>query len=223
MMSQRRALWALAGAALLLAAVGCFRLSRTSPPVQHFVLGTSAPPPARAGGVSIGLRRLELASHLNVPEIVVRYGANRVVTSEFQRWGGTLDEAINRVVAAQLASGPPVAGQPIGAVDVAPWAMQATHRFLIQLRVARFEGELPDTGASGIAHVQVIWDIIRPRTGTLLIRGATDQRGATWQAGAYADLVRGLEAGLGQVARDIGACLARFPNDSTPPAACGGG
>lgn len=216
MLSPYRA--AAVGALLLLVATGCFKLSRNAPPVQRYALSTPASPSAVTNGVTIGIRRLELASYLDVPEIMVRVGANRLVASEFNRWGGSLSEAINRSVAAQLA-----AVRPVRAVEIAPFALRAQHDFLVQLRVLRFEGELSEGAPSGVARVQFAWDIIRPLTGAVLLRGATDQRDATWRAGDYAELVRGLDAGVAQVARDIGLCLSRFSNDSTPPASCGAG
>lgn len=200
----------------------CFKLGRNAPPVQRYALATprSTPaPPATAGtrGITVGLRRAQLASYLAVPEVVVRRGEHRIDASEFHLWGGALDEAINRVVAAYLSG-----EKPVRAVDVAPWGTGTTHDYVVQLRVGRFEGAAGDRETSGAAYVQVAWDIIRPRTGALLLRGSTEQR-TPWRVGEYPELIRGLESGLGQVARDIGACLARFPNDSTPPSACGSG
>lgn len=206
------------GALLLSAATGCFKLSRNAPPVQRYALTTPASPSSTPNGVTIGLRRLELASYLDVPEVVVRVGANRLLPLEFHRWGGPLNESINRAVAAQLAT-----ERSVRAVDVAPFAPYTQHNFLVQLRVLRFEGEMNDGAPGGVAHVQLSWDIIRPRTGAILVRGSTDQRDAAWTAGNFAELVRGLDAGVAQVSRDIGACLLRFANDSTPPGSCGGG
>ncbi len=206
------------GALLLFVATACFKLSRNAPPVQHYALSTPASPSSVTSGVTIGIRRVELASYLDVPEVVVRVGANRLLPSEFHRWGGALNETINRAIAAQLG-----AVRPVRAVDVAPFAPRSQHDFLVQLRVLRFEGELNEGAPGGVAHVQLSWDIIRPLTGAILVRGSSDTRDATWRAGDYAELVRGLDAGVAQVARDIGACLLRFANDSTPPASCGGG
>jgi uncharacterized lipoprotein YmbA len=214
-----------AGIALLAALVltGCFRLSRQSPPIRQYVLGGSAPPapvaasaaaPARDGR-AVGLRRLELASYLAAPAIVVRHGASRIERSEFHRWGERVEEGINRVVAMHLA-----AAAPVARVDVAPWPARARHDFIVQLRVTRFEGVIDSAATTGQVHVTAGWDIVRPLTGAVLLRGSTEERGASWRAGDYAGLVAGLDAALARVARDVAACLARFPNDSTPPATC---
>ena len=205
---------------------GCVKLARESPRLQLYVLGggsasavpigaQGAPPPAR-GTFSVGLRRVELASYLSVPAVMMRRGANQLITSGFHRWGGDLDEGINRAVGAYLAASP-----RIRAVDVAPWTARARHDVLVQLYVSRFEGVADSAAIDGRVHVMAGWDIIRPFDGAVLVHGRTDDRGGAFRVGDYAGLVTGLDAALSRVAHDIGACLARFPNDSTPPSSCG--
>jgi uncharacterized lipoprotein YmbA len=217
--------------ALLLLLAGCFKLSRETPRLQQYVLsgpaqagavagpvasattgGPSTPSPA---GLTLGLRRMNLAAYLTVPAIVVRRGENELLVSEYHRWGEALDEGINRVVAAYLVGSPPVR-----AVDVAPWPTRPRHDFVLQLHVSRFEGVADSAATEGRVHVLAGWDIIRPLDGRVLVRGNTDDRGGTWRVGDYASLVTGLDAALLRLARDIGTCLSRFPNDSTPPASC---
>jgi uncharacterized lipoprotein YmbA len=211
--------------ALPIAFAGCFKLSRESPTLQLYVLagGTADPmpattvatPPVGRAAFTVGLRRIELASHLSLPEVVMRRGPNQLVVSQFHRWGGDLAHGINRAVAVHLAASPQVRD-----VDVAPWTARARHDLLVQLHVTRFEGVADSAASEGHAQVTADWDIIRPFDGRVLIRGSTDDRAGTFRVGDYSGLVAGLDAGLAQVARDIGACLARFPNDSTPPSRC---
>ncbi|MES3035801.1 MAG: PqiC family protein [Gemmatimonadota bacterium] len=215
---------------LLLTLTGCFKLSREAPVLQQYVLSGASPastvPAAATGsvnagarnraGLTIGLRRLNLASYLAVPAIVLRRGDNRIVTSEFHRWGEELESGMNRAVASHLAGVPPVQ-----AVEVAPWPARVNHDFIVQLHVSRFEGVVDSAATEGRVHLQAGWDIIRPLNGAVLLRGSTDERGGSWRAGDYAGLVKGLDMALARLARDISACLARFPNDSTPPASCG--
>lgn len=215
-------------AALVLA--GCFKLSRESPRLQLFALGGAAAANATSNsaanaaspatpvrtGLVLGLRRVDLASYLSTPAIMWRRGANQLVVSEFHRWGGDLDEGINRALAGHLA-----VLAPVQAVDVAPWQARARHDYVVQLHVSRFEGVADSAATEGRVHVMAGWDIIRPLNGALLMRGTTDDRGGAWRVGDYAGLVTQLDVALARVARDIGACLARFPNDSTPPSSCG--
>ena len=208
------------------ALTGCFKLARESPTLRLYVLGDGSvsglPTPAvgapsvGGGAFRIGLRRVEIASYLSVPTVMMRRGANELIVSQFHRWGGDLDQGLNRTVGAYLAASPRVRS-----VDVAPWTPTARHDLLVQLHVTRFEGVVADsTARDGRVHVMAAWDIIRPFDGTVMVRSSTDDRGGAFRVGDYAGLVAGLDAALSRVARDIGACLARFPNDSTPPASC---
>jgi len=221
----RRTCWL--GLAIPFVLAGCVKLARESPRLQLYVLGTGAAealpslttgaPPAARKLFRVGLRRLELASHLSVPAIIIRRGANELVVSEFHRWAGDLEPSINREVGVYLAGTPRVRS-----VDVAPWTAQARHDVLVQLHVSRFEGITVDSVATeGRVHVIAGWDIVRPLNGAVLVRGSTDDRGGTFRVGDYASLVSALDAALARVAVDIGACLTRFPNDSTPPVSCG--
>jgi uncharacterized lipoprotein YmbA len=212
--------------AIPFALAGCVKLARESPQLQTYVLGgVSAAAPARAtagkpsasrGAFRIGLRRVELASYLFEPAVLIRRGTNQLVISQFHRWGGDLDQGINRAVGAYLTDFPRVS-----AVDVAPWPTRVRHDVLVQLHISRFEGVADSAATQGRVHVMAGWDIIRPFDGKVLVRGITDDLGGTFRVGDYAGLVTALDAGLVRVARDIGACLARFPNDSTPPPSCG--
>ncbi len=208
------------------ALTGCFKLARESPKLQMYVLGDGSAsglptPPAGApsagrGAFTIGLRRVEMASYLSVPTVMMRRGANELIVSQFHRWGGDLDQSVNHALGVYLARSPRV-----HSVDVAPWTARAQHDLLVQLHVMRFEGVVADSSArEGRVHVMAGWDIIRPFDGAVMVRGSTDDRGGAFRVGDYAGLVAGLDAALMRVARDISVCLARFPNDSTPPASC---
>lgn len=223
--------WRLSTLTLLIVLAGCFKLSRDTPRVQHFVLSgakpssiaadtatgtpTASPSTPNGAGLALGLRRIDLASYLAVPSIVMRRGANEIVVSQFHRWGEDLGDGINRAVAAQLAS-----TAPVRSVDVAPWTARARHDFVVQLHVSRFEGVADSAAISGRSHMAAAWDIIRPLDGRVLMRGSTESLDGPWRVGDYGALVTALDAALAKVARDIRSCLARFPNDSTPPSRC---
>ncbi|HSJ10340.1 MAG TPA: PqiC family protein [Longimicrobiales bacterium] len=211
MRNTTRAARLMAMPAILMMA-GCFSLGRDTPPLQQFVLG--ATPVANEGalspdatGLTLGLRRLDLAAYLAMPSIVTRRGAHQVMVSEFHRWGEDPVEGINRALAGYLA-----ATQPVRAVDVAPWPVRSGHAYLVQVHVTRFEGVAPaDTLVmQGEAHVQASWEIHRPGDGIVLARGGTDYRGAGWRVGDYAGLVTLLDGGLNALARDLVACMARL-------------
>lgn len=190
---------------------GC-SLSHGDPPLRHYVLGgdrvqgSGAPHPGLAG-VTIGVRRLQLASYLESPAIAVRRGAQEITLSEFHRWGEPLSGGIGRAVAGRL-----TAGAPFRAVDVAPWPLREKYDRVIQLHVQRFEGVASAEAAAseGEARLLATWEIIRQRDGEVLARGTTDYRQGGWRVGDYAGLVVLLDAGLGVLSNDLMASLERL-------------
>jgi uncharacterized lipoprotein YmbA len=164
-------------------------------------------------GLTIGLRRLDLAPYLASPAIVLRRGAHQIVTSEYHRWGEDLGAGINRAVAGYLIAS--AAADGVRAVDVAPWPARARHDYLVQLHVARFEGTAAEdpTVTAGEAHVQATWEIIRQADGAVLARGLTSHVQAGWRIGDYAALVTMLDGGLIALAGELTDCLRRLEGD----------
>ena len=198
----------------VLTQVGCFKLGRDTPVLQQYVLPgggvrAEAAAPQRVGGTTIGVRRLDLATYLASPAIIVRRGARQIVTSEFHRWGEDPAQGINRALAAHLAATPSV-----GAVDVAPWAPRTPHDHLLQLHVTRFEGVADEAATTGDAQLFVTWEIITPQDNFVLARGKSDYRQRGWQVGDYGALVTLLDDLLNSLSRDIVACIARLPVSS---------
>lgn len=89
------------GALTLLA--GC--LAPTTP--TRFYVLDSAPPPegtaAPASKLSVGIAPIDLPDYLDRPEMVIRQGANRLVLSEFDKWGEQLDQLFGRTLSEDLA------------------------------------------------------------------------------------------------------------------------
>jgi uncharacterized lipoprotein YmbA len=196
-------------ASFLFAATGCVSLGRESPPLEQYVLGGGRSPEGAAAsrdgaGLAIGVRRIDLASYLATPAIVVRHGANRIVVSDFHRWAEDVGEGINRLVARHIA-----AGGAVQAVTVAPWPVRAHHDYLLQLRVTRFEGMVDSLAAEGSVRVTAAWEVIHPEDGTVAARGWTDYQRGGWRVSDYAALVVMLEAGLEELATDVLGCLTR--------------
>jgi uncharacterized lipoprotein YmbA len=197
------------GILTLLALGGC-SLGRGAPAPQHFVLGGAAAesaPPSRPelGGMSVGVRRLRLASYLGSTFIVVRRGDQEMTVSDFNRWGEPLAEGISRAVAGYL-----TAGAPFVAVDVAPWAARTEHDYLIELNVLRFEGVAPadPLAIAGEVHILTEWQILRPSDALVVTRGTSDFRQAGWVVGDHGGLVELLNTGLRALSADLMTSLA---------------
>lgn len=211
-------------ACALFSLAGCFSLARPTPPLEEYVLGSNLKPVAAApardiAGVTIGLRRLDLAPYLSTTAIVVRRGS-RIVTSDFRRWGEETSAGIMRAVAASLGAAP-----TIQSVDVAPWSVQAHHDYLVQLHVSQLEGVAPEdsTAKEGEVRVSASWEIILSQDGSLVARGETDRRESGWRVGDYRGLVTRVDQGLTGLAGDLAACLVRLGSPKTPPDAAAGG
>lgn len=190
---------------LLLTLPGCFSLERETPPDRFYVLGGSRQQeagvqPERLAGLTVGLRRLELAGYLETPLIVVRQEPHEIHFAEFHRWGADLEGGVNRAVAGYLATLAAFEG-----VDVAPWLPRMQHDYVIQLHLLRFEGVTPEepTATEGEAYLLANWEIIRPEDGALLARGTTDYRAGGWTIGDYGGLVTLLDGGLRELADDL--------------------
>lgn len=204
----------------LISVTACFKLGRPTPPMEEYVLGgrataEAATPTRDTGGVTIGLRRLDLAPYLASTAIVVRRGS-RIETSGFHRWGEEPSAGIMRAVAVSLRAAPAVL-----AVDIAPWQVRAPHDFLVQLHITHLEGVAAEgaSTAEGEVHVMASWEIIRAQDGALMARGETDRREAGWRVGDYRGLVSRIDNGLVGLASDVAACLARLaPKPAPTPA-----
>lgn len=208
--------------AALSTVAGCFSLGRDTPPLEQYVLSGArtleSAAPRDPAGITLGMRRLDLAAYLATPSIVVRRGAHQIGTSEYHRWGEDLGHGISRALASHVE-----AAAQIRAVNVAPWLVRTEHDYLLQLHVSRFEGiadsDLPS--ATGAAQVTASWEILRPGDGAVLARGGTEYRRQGWRVGDYAALVTMLEEGLSVVARDVVSCVQQV-TAAMPPAAGAG-
>lgn len=203
------------GVLALLALGGC-SLGRGAPAPQHFVLGGEAAeegapaPRPELGGMAVGVRRLQLASYLGSPFIVVRRGNQQITFSEFNRWGEPLDAGISRAVAGYLA-----AGAPFESVNVAPWPARTEHDYLIELNVLRFEGVAPadPLATAGEVHILTEWQILRPDDAVVVARGTSDFRRAGWEVGDHGALVALLNTGLRELSAELMTSLAMLEND----------
>jgi uncharacterized protein len=199
-----------------LVAVGGCSLGRGAAAPQHFLLGGEAAPERTAplhpelSGLSVGVRRLQLASYLGTPFMVVRRGGQEMMLSEFNRWGEPLEAGIGRAVAGYL-----TAGAPFDVVDVAPWPARAQHDYLIELEVLRFEGVAPadPQSTAGEVHILTQWEILRPSDAVTVTRGMSDFRQDGWEVGDHAALVALLNSGLRALSADLLTSLATLGGD----------
>lgn len=189
--------------------------------IQYYVLGspeamTSIEAPGDTAGLSVGLRRVQIADYLDAPALVTRRGSHTIRFADFHRWGEDLARAINRTLAARL-----VAQTGVGQATVVPFTTRDRHDYLVQLNVLRFEGagppplgpdeEPPDAAPVGGAHMTIAWEVIDPETESVLTRGITRHQEDDWTVNDYADLVAKLDASITVLAQDLAARLQERP------------
>jgi len=122
------------GVGLLLAA-GC----ASSPAVRYYTLAGRPPSPTAPAAQDvrrrvIGVGPVMLADYLNQPYVIARGGAHTLAISEFDRWGGSLRDAVTRAVVANLS-----ALLDPAPVVVVPWADAPATDVRVQISVNRLE------------------------------------------------------------------------------------
>ena len=200
---------------------GCVNLKPPESTTRFYVLGARDHAEAtssfvkESSGISVGLRRLRLASYLDTPYIVLRHGTNEVSFAENHRWGEDLQKAINRTIETHLHS-----HASIGRIDVAPWPINTPHDYVIQIQVLQFEGQtdapveeempivLEDQNVQ--VHLVANWQIINPSTNDVVHQEKTDVLLGGWSTDIYSNLVTGLDHTLKAMAADMVAALEKL-------------
>lgn len=118
---------------------GCFG---TSPTARFYTLSpveTRKPPVTSSLGVVVLVGPVTIPDYLDRRQIMTRSGRNELILAEFDRWGGSLDGEIARVLIAGL-------GERLapGSIAVLPWRgsllADARRIYRIPVTVTRFDG-----------------------------------------------------------------------------------
>ena len=116
----------------------------TSPATRFYVLtpvavdgvqGSRVSPVS--GGMTIGIRAVELPQELDRPQIVTRTGANTVHLAEFHRWSAPLRDSVRQVIGNNL-----TILLPADRVELYPWTPGTALDREVIIEVTRFDGEL---------------------------------------------------------------------------------
>lgn len=195
----------------LCALCGCINLDPQPDTTRYFVLGagndaaggTQVVP---SDGLSVGLRRITLAPHLNIPQLIVRQGPNEVGYVEGAQWGEDLELGIGHVLADYLTQ-----TSSIGTVDLAPWPVGATHDMILEVQVQGFEAALPNA-----VLLRATWVVRDPRHNTVIRRGRTNRRKTDWTPGDFGGLVQELDTLLKEFAQDLEQELGAIQTEARP-------
>ncbi len=185
----------------LVICIGC----ASSSPARFYQLSSvnsesaAARDTSRQQSIIVAVGPLRIPDYLNRPQIVTRSGSNEIRLAEFDRWAGSLDHDIVRVLVEDIST-----FLPAESFFVTPWVStvqaQPSSWYRIDVNIIRFEGT---RGKS--VQLKAQWAIYDKEKGLLLRRESTmseEVYGATYEA-----YVSALSKTLFSLSRDISGAI----------------
>lgn len=178
-----------------LTSTGC----ATLPETRFYALSASPASNLRqtSSELQLAIGPIDLPEYLQRPQIVTRPEDNRLEVDEFNRWGGPLEEEIDRVLAKNL-------GNLVGTQSIYsyPSRVVADIDYRISLYVRSFDGALGNT-----VTFDVSWSIINEKSAQV-VRTNQGHYQAMMQDGSYGSYATALSDTLQQLSRDLAIDLA---------------
>jgi len=195
--------WSSSIAALLavLLLAGC---AGQSPRVDFYLLSADARSMGDAGvagkcsGQAISVGPISWPRYLDQPRIVTRAGTNRLEASEFNRWGGSLEDDFSRTVIRNLSS--------LLQSELVVNYRRSAHLapvYRVEMDIQQFDGQL-----GGDVTLEAKWSIIAETSGELE-KVATSTIQKSTSGSAYEALVNASSMAVAQLSEEIAAQLAR--------------
>lgn len=162
-------------------------------PVQNKTSVTRDVSPDQSQVIAIGPVRMP--DYLDRPQIVTRSGKNELKLSEFDRWAGSLESDVNRVLVEDISS-----LLPADRFFVVRWTpymespMPASYR--VEVLVERFEGTLGDS-----VLLKAQWAVFAKDKRLLLKKEAEIREEVN--GSSYESLVAAMSSALERLSRDI--------------------
>ena len=181
-----------------------------SKPVRLYVLTAVAEKPETASGpgIPIVVGPVTLPKYLDRPQVVSRIASNSLDQSEFDQWGGDLNDNITRVLATNLA-----VMLNTNRVFMFPSKDPTPPEYQITVDVTKFEQDV-----DGGVVLNAFWSIVNPADDKVLVRVRSSYNGgsvASVSGGAanrqaYDALVAAMSRDLEALSRDIAAAVAKI-------------
>lgn len=163
----------------------------------------SAPSRASAAEskIFIGIGPVEIPDYLNRPQIVTRSGLNELNYAEYDRWAGSFEDEVARVLAENISV--QLADRQM---SVLPWGSFATSSFPFKYRLAvsimRFEGAL-----KGSVVLKAQWTLYdESGKKVLLMRDSSISEQA--QGNDYASLVEAMSRAIAKLSDEVASAIA---------------
>jgi uncharacterized protein len=202
-MMKTRSLWTqMAGVMILIVAL-CAGCRSAVPPTAFYTLasirGTSAPAQQTSAfeDLVIGIGPLLFPDYLDRPQIVTRTGPNSLNMSEFNRWGGKLDQDFINIFAENISI-----LLSTDRVVIFPWKGQVKPDYRVTLDIHQFEGQNGDSVLLNVTWA--IWgkdDSPQPLYVTRsIIRQPVDGQG-------YESLVSAYSLAVAELSREVASAI----------------
>ncbi len=180
-------------AATILFQTGC----STSPPTRFYALSSfAAGKPTEAGmaqkePVVVSVGPVGIPEYLDRQQIVTRNSTNQLTLGDFDFWGGSLENDVNRVMVDNLS----VMLAPKG-ISAVTWRARVPFAYSISISMTRFEA----TGDAVILKSQ--WGIVEAGGQTAaIVRGSVITKPLAGRD--YKDIVGGMSDALADLSREI--------------------
>jgi len=171
----------------------------SSPPVRYFSLEPSALNYSgdEQGGILVGLGPLRMPDYLKRPQISTRISGTEVMVDEFARWAEPADQAVHRVVAAnvdaELQGVVAVAYPYIDSVDLDYWVLGRIDRF--------------NSDASGSVLLLVQWAVFDKQRQPVVAPRRARYEAAVASPGSPDAIVVAMNEALTLFSKDLAAAL----------------
>ena len=199
-MGKRSELKCVAAMLAVLLLAGC---AGKSPRVDFYVLSPDARAVAGLAGScssqAISVGPVSWPRYLDQPRIITRAGTNRLEASEFNRWGGSLEDDFVRTAIENLSA-------LLQSELVVNYRRSNNFSpvYRVEMVVLRFDGQL-----GGDVALDVKWGVINEATGKYeLVTTSSIQRGTSGQD--YDALVSASSMALSQLSEEIAVQLAQL-------------
>jgi uncharacterized lipoprotein YmbA len=183
----------------------------SSPPTRFYVLSnlphTTQPPPSAGQDIAVGVGPLLLPDYLDRPQIVTRTGQNELNLAEFDKWGESVKDNANQVLAENLA-----VLLPSKKIHTYPWKRSTPVDYQVVVKITRF-----DHSEGGETALHARWNILNGDGSAELLSRET--RYADHPDGTgYAAIVAAMNRAWAQFSRDVANAIRNQANgDVTSP------
>jgi uncharacterized lipoprotein YmbA len=180
-------------------------------PVQNQMASIADVPSSRNVVIAVGPVRIP--DYLDRPQIVTRSGKNELKLSEFDRWAGSLEADISRVLVENISSF--LAADGLSVVRWTPYpGSGAPASYQIEVLVDRFEGTLGDS-----VPLKAQWRVFAS-DGSLLLSKESRLK-EPMSGSSYDALVAAMSSALGKlslaIAEELVVVLRQAPAKRYPP------